>query len=148
MTSTNVDFIEQAVSKFNNLNQDDRLSVLELLYHQITDDIPASALSCMPTEGSVDLVTEIQKLSQPDQVVALRKLIHNQSGEAAISTDDYAAMEAECKLAFWYHLAQNLGGSVIAVPKDYLPTEEASEVLDLFEKNSVEEIMSFMLRVI
>ena len=148
MNSTNVDFIEQAVSKFNNLNQDDRLSVLELLYHQITDDISVSALNTMPNEGSVDLVTEIQKLSHPEQVVALRNLIHKESGEAAISTDDYAAMDAECKLAFWYHLAQNLGGSVIAVPKDYLPTEEASAVLDLFQKNNLEEVMSFMLRVI
>ena len=84
-----------------------------------------------------------------EQVLALRKLQNkNEGGETTISTDDYASMSAECKLAFWYHLAQNLGGSLVGVPKDYLPSEQATEVLDLFEAASTEEIISFMQQVL
>ena len=52
MTSTNINFSEQAVSKFENLNTDDRLTVLALLYSQIADDVPASALNS-PRRASI-----------------------------------------------------------------------------------------------
>jgi len=148
MTSTNVNFSEQAVSKFQNLNADDRLAVLALLFTQISEEVPASALNCMPTDGTTDLVGEIQNLSQPEQIIALRQLQSKECGETAISTDSYTSMDAECKLAFWYHLAQNLGGSVVGIPHDYIPSEPAAEVLDLFQMNSTEQIMSFMQQVL
>lgn len=149
MTSTNINFIEIAVSKFKNLNADDRLAVLALLFSKVSEEVPASAINCMPNDGTADLVAEIQKVSQPEQIVALRQL-QNQSegGETAISTDSYTSMNAECKLAFWYHLAQNLGGSVVGIPHDYIPSEPAAEVLDLFETASTEEITSFMQQVL
>lgn len=148
MTSTNTNFIEVAVSKFKNLNADDRLAVLALLFTQVSEEIPASALNCMPSDGTADLVGEIQKLSHPEQISALRQLQNEEGGEAAISTDSYISMDAECKLAFWYHLAQNLGGSLVSIPHDYIPSEPAAEVLDLFQMNSTEEIMSFMQQVL
>ncbi|MBD2607942.1 Orange carotenoid-binding protein [Scytonema hofmannii FACHB-248] len=149
MTSTNTNFTQQAVSKFQNLNADDRLAVLALLFTQISEEVPASALNCMPSDGTADLVAEIQNLSHSEQISALRNL-QNQSegGDTGISTDNYASMDAECKLAFWYHLAQNLGGSVVGIPHDYIPSEAAAEVLDLFQMDSTEEIMTFMQRVL
>jgi hypothetical protein len=149
MTSTNTNFTEQAVSKFQNLNADDRLAVLALLFTQISEEVPASALNCMPSDGTAELVEEIQKLPHSEQISALRNL-QNQSegGDTGISTDSYASMDAECKLAFWYHLAQNLGGSVVGIPHDYIPSEPAAEVLDLFQMDSTEEIMTFMQRVL
>ncbi|MBW4569590.1 MAG: Orange carotenoid-binding protein [Tolypothrix carrinoi HA7290-LM1] len=148
MTSTNTNFIEVAVSKFKSLNADDRLAVLALLFTQISEEVPASALNCMPNDGTADLVGEIQKLSQPEQISALRQLQNQESSEKVISTDSYTSMDAECKLAFWYHLAQNLGGSLVGIPQDYIPSEQAAEVLDLFQMNSTEEIMSFMQQVL
>ena len=149
MTSTNTNFTEQAVSKFQNLNADDRLAVLALLFTQIAEEVSASILNCMPSDGTADLVGEIQKLPHSEQISALRNL-QNQSegGDTGISTDNYASMDAECKLAFWYHLAQNLGGSVIGIPHDYIPSEPAAEVLDLFHRNSTEEIKNFMHQVL
>ena len=149
MTSTNIDFLEIAVSKFKNLNADDRLALLALLFSKVSEEVPASAISCMPNDGTADLVGEIQKVSHPEQIVALRKLQNkSEGGETAISTDNYASMNAECKLAFWYHLAQNLGGSLVGIPHDYIPSEPAAEVLDLFETASTEEITSFMQQVL
>jgi Orange carotenoid protein, N-terminal len=149
MTSTNIDFSEVAVSKFQNLNADDRLAVLALLFSEVSDEVPASALNYMPDDGTADLVAEIQNLSQPDQILALRQLQNKgEAGETLISTDHYASMDAECKLAFWYQLGRNLGGSVVGIPKDYIPSEQAAEVLDLFEMNSSEQIMSFMQQIL
>lgn len=148
MTSTNTNFIEVAVSKFKNLNADDRLAVLALLFSQVSEEVPASALNCMPNDGTADLVAEIQKVSQPEQIVALRQLQNQEGSEKVISTDSYTSMDAECKLAFWYHLAQNLGGSLVGIPLDYIPSEPAAEVLDLLQMASTEEIMSFMQQVL
>ena len=148
MTSTNIDFIEVAVSKFQNLNADDRLAVLAVLFSQINEEIPASTFNSIPNQGTADLVAEIQNLSQPDQILALRKLQNQEGEETTISTDSYASMDAESKLAFWYQLGENLGGSVVGIPQDYIPSEQAAEVLDLFEMNSSEEIMSFMQQVL
>lgn len=148
MTSTNIDFTEVAVSKFQNLNADDRLAVLAVLFSQINEEIPATALNSLPNDASADLVAEIQNLSQPDQILALRKLQNQEGGETTISTDSYASMNAESKLAFWYQLGENLGGSVVGIPQDYVPSEQAAEVLDLFEMNSSEQIMSFMQQVL
>ncbi|MCV3213120.1 hypothetical protein OGM63_06205 [Plectonema radiosum NIES-515] len=148
MTSTNVDFIELAVSKFQTLNADDRLAVLALLFGQVSEEVPASALNSMPSDGTADLVGEIQKLSHPEQISALRQFQNQEGSEAAISTNSYTSMDAECKLAFWYHLAQNLGGSLVGIPHDYIPSESVAEVLDLFHMNSTEEIMSFMQKVL
>ncbi|MBW4449925.1 MAG: hypothetical protein KME38_24575 [Spirirestis rafaelensis WJT71-NPBG6] len=148
MTSTNIDFTEVAVSKFQNLNADDRLAVLAVLFSQINEEIPASAMNSLPNHGTADLVAEIQNLSQPDQILALRKLQNQEGEETTISTDSYASMDAESKLAFWYQLGENLGGSVVGIPQDYIPSEQAAEVLDLFEMNSSEQIMSFMQQVL
>ncbi|MBW4610201.1 MAG: Orange carotenoid-binding protein [Hassallia sp. WJT32-NPBG1] len=148
MTSTNIDFTEVAVSKFQNLNADDRLAVLAVLFSQINEEIPATALNSLSNQGTADLVAEIQNLSQPDQILALRKLQNQEGEETTISTDSYASMDAESKLAFWYQLGENLGGSVVGIPQDYIPSEQAAEVLDLFEMNSSEQIMSFMQQVL
>ncbi|MBW4615291.1 MAG: hypothetical protein KME21_18845 [Desmonostoc vinosum HA7617-LM4] len=61
MTSTNLNFLETSVSKFQSLNPDDRLTVLALLYTEIADEIPAMALNCVPNESTANLVGQIQR---------------------------------------------------------------------------------------
>jgi hypothetical protein len=41
MTYTNVNFLEEAVSKFQKLDIDNRLTVLALIYSEIAYEIPA-----------------------------------------------------------------------------------------------------------
>ncbi|QFS44105.1 orange carotenoid protein N-terminal domain-containing protein [Nostoc sphaeroides] len=149
MTSTNVNFLEQSVSKFQSLDTDDRLSVLALLYTEISDEIPAIALNDVQNEKTANLVAQIQNLPQAEQVFALRQLVHQgEVGETAIPTQEYTSMNVDDKLAFWYHLAQNLGTTIIGVPDDYIPSEKATEVIDLLHTPNIEDLVNFFKRVL
>ncbi|MBD2353882.1 Orange carotenoid-binding protein [Tolypothrix sp. FACHB-123] len=149
MTSTNVNFLEQAVSKFNNLNADERLSVLASLYTQIADEIPAIALNNEPNEKTANLVAQVQKLPQAEQILALRQLFNpKEANNTSISIEEYAAMSPDLKLGFWYQLAQNLGTCMIGIPDDYIPSEESSAVLDLLDTPNIEDIVNFLKQVV
>jgi len=149
MTSTNIDFLEQGVSKFQSLDIDDRLTVLSLLYTEISGEIPAIALNDVPNEKTANLVAQIQNLPQAEQLFALRHLLNQDKvGETVIPTQEYASMSADDKLAFWYQLAKNLGVSVVGIPNDYIPSEKATEVLDLVQTPNIEEFMNFLKRVL
>ncbi|MHC5936673.1 orange carotenoid protein N-terminal domain-containing protein [Nostoc sp.] len=149
MTSTNINFLEQSVTKFQNLDIDDRLTVLALLYTEIADAIPALCLNNVPNEKSANLVAQIQNLPQAEQLFALRQLLNQEEvGETPISTQEYASISVEDKLAFWYQLAQNLGTTIIGVPNDYIPSEKATEVLDLLHTPNIEDLVTFFKRVL
>ncbi|MBN3871245.1 orange carotenoid protein N-terminal domain-containing protein [Nostoc sp. JL33] len=149
MTSTNVNFLEQSVTKFQSLDIDDRLTVLALLYTEITDEIPALCLNNVPNENSANLVAQIQNLPQAEQLSALRQLLNpDEVGETPIPTQEYTSISVEDKLAFWYQLAQNLGTTIIGVPNDYIPSEKATEVLDLLHTPNIDDLVTFFKRVL
>jgi hypothetical protein len=149
MTSTNVNFLEEAVSKFHKLDIDNRLTVLALIYSEIAYEIPAITLDCLPKERDKQLLSQIQELSPTEQILALRQFLRKDQGEdSIISTVDYASMKSDCKMSFWYHLAQNLGTTIVDIPDDYIPSEEASEVLELLHTTNVQEIVNFLARVL
>ena len=149
MTSTNVNFLEQSVSKFPSLDTDDRLTVLALLYTEISGEIPAIALNDVPNEKTANLVAQIQNLPQQEQVSALRQLLNQgEVGETVIPTEEYTSMNADDKLAVWYQLAQNLGTTIIGVPDDYIPSEKATEVVDLLDTPNIEDLVAFFKRVL
>ncbi|MEH1869104.1 MAG: orange carotenoid protein N-terminal domain-containing protein [Nostoc sp.] len=149
MTSTNVNFLEQSVSKFQRLDADDRLTVLALLYTEICDEIPSLCLNNVPNENTANLVAQIQNLPQAEQLFALRQLLNqDEIGQTAIPTEEYASMNVDDKLAFWYHLAQNLGTTIIGVPDDYIPSEKATEVIDLLHTPNIEDLVTFFKQVL
>ncbi|MEH2239273.1 orange carotenoid protein N-terminal domain-containing protein [Nostoc sp.] len=149
MTSTNINFLEQSGSKFQNLDIDDRLTVLALLYTEISDEIPALCLNNVPNEKTANLVAQIQNLPQAEQLFGLRQLLQQEEvGETAVPTQEYASMSADDKLGFWYQLAQNLGTSIIGVPNDYIPSEKATEVIDLLHTPNIEDLVTFFKRVL
>ncbi len=149
MTSTNINFLEQSVSKFRNLDTDDRLIVLALVYDEIAGEIPAIALNDVPNDRTANLVAQIQNLPQAEHLFALRQLLNqDEVGETAIPTEEYAAMNADDKLAFWYQLAKNLGTSIIGIPDDYIPSEKATEVVDLLNTPNIEDLVTFFKRVL
>ncbi|MEH2408322.1 orange carotenoid protein N-terminal domain-containing protein [Nostoc sp.] len=73
ITSTNINFLEQSVIKFQSLDIDDRLTVLALLYTEISDEIPALCLNNVPNENTANLVAQIQNLPQAKQLFAVTK---------------------------------------------------------------------------
>ncbi|MEH2320965.1 hypothetical protein [Nostoc sp.] len=74
ITSTNINFLEQSVIKFQSFDIDDRLTVLALLYTEIYDEIPAPCLNNVPNENTANLVAHIQNLPQAEQLSQELKL--------------------------------------------------------------------------
>ncbi|HYW21986.1 MAG TPA: orange carotenoid protein N-terminal domain-containing protein [Nodularia sp. (in: cyanobacteria)] len=150
MTSTtNINFLEPAVAKFKTLDIDDRLIVLSLIYHEIAYEIPAITSDCVPKDSDKQLLSQIQQLSTTEQIFALHQLLNKDEGEEKIiSTEVYTSMNIECKMSFWYHLAQNIGTTIVGIPTDYIPSEKATEVLELVHTTNVPEIVNFLERVL
>lgn len=146
MNSTNIDTLEVATKKFKELNVDDRLAVLALVYDEISDEVaPTTTQNDSQDEGAVNLVKQIQNSPSDKQVDFLRGLLSGVKGEG---TSDYNAMSADCKLLFWFQAAQNLGKSIVGVPADYIPTEPAAEVLELLHAHELENLVSFLKKAL
>ncbi|MBD2772654.1 orange carotenoid protein N-terminal domain-containing protein [Iningainema tapete] len=166
MTSTNVNRIEEAVSAFQSLDIDDRLAVLASLYTKISSAIPANAKDALPTQDAQSLVTQVEKLSQEEQVSALRDLLPAEKtdqdatmldpnpskalgelvtgGGTKLPTHKYGSMNSEGKLAFWYLVAQKLGSGFVGIPSDFQLTQPATQVLNLLESLNTEDLVSFL----
>ncbi|MFH7025967.1 MAG: orange carotenoid protein N-terminal domain-containing protein [Heteroscytonema crispum UTEX LB 1556] len=170
MTSTNINPLRQSISAFQNLDIDDQLAVLALVYKSIGDTIPANVVDSLPTQEASHLVAQIQQLSQEEQLHALRDCLPAeitdqdevmldphpskalaelvQGGGTTIPTGEYGQMQTESKLAFWYALAQKLGNGVIGIPNDYQPSEQATAVLNSLKSLSTDDLVSFLKRVL
>ncbi|WP_263985248.1 orange carotenoid protein N-terminal domain-containing protein [Dendronalium phyllosphericum] len=57
-------------------------------------------------------------------------------------------MSTEGKLAFWYLLGERLETTIIGIPSDYEPSEQAIEVLNSLESFNTERLVSFLKQVL
>ena len=158
-----------AVRAFNSLNGKDQLAALALIYKELASSIPADAMQAASSQVS-GLVTQIEQIPQDRQVDSLEDIItagKNEQGEIVldpnptkaltelftgggitISTDQYSAMDAQSKLGFWYQVAQKLGSSIPAIPSDFSPSSEVTDLLDLLKSLDDEQRLSFLKRVV
>ncbi|MEA5620598.1 orange carotenoid protein N-terminal domain-containing protein [Cronbergia sp. UHCC 0137] len=169
MTATNVGSITQASRTFQQLNIDDKLAILGLIYKEKSDQIPANIIDLLPTDRSVDLVAQIQQLSPQEQLFALRDLLpatrHDQDeimldphpskamvelshGGTTIPTGAYGEMNTEGKLAFWYLLAERLGSTIIGIPDDYHPSEPATTLLNSLKALHTNDLLAFLKQIL
>jgi hypothetical protein len=146
------DGTSQHIQTFKRLNTDDQLAVLALIYNQLAGSIPSGALGGASAKAS-RLVAQVEQLTHEEQVSALRDLIPAQKtdqnevvldphpsqamvelakGGNTVNVGDYASLDAESKLAFWYQIAQKLGNSVTGIPAEYHVPTEATEFVNSF----------------
>lgn len=165
MTYTNVNPVAQAVYNFHMLDVDERLGIIGLLYPQVSQKISTSDIESLPTQNAANLVSQIQQLSSEEQVFALRDLLSVSSnnpdeitldphpskatvelakGGKKVPTKEYAALNPESRLAFWYLLAQRLGNSITDITRDYDPSKQATEVLNSIKSLNTNELVSFL----
>lgn len=169
MTSTNLSSSQKAALAFQQLEIDDRLAVLGLVFSQIADKIPANATDSLPTENVANLVTTVQNLSSEEQLSALRDLLpanKNDQDEVmldpnpskalaelthggnTIPTGEYGHLKPEGKLAFWYLLAQRLRTSIMGLSSQYQPSAQATEVLNSLQSLGTDDLVSFVTKVL
>lgn len=91
LTSTNIRPVEQAISAFHRLDQNDQLGVLALLFKQVSGSVPANALNSDSTQNATGLIAKLQKLSEAEQVSALRDFLpvpkRNEDGKEVFTTN-------------------------------------------------------------
>ncbi|MBE9193042.1 Orange carotenoid-binding protein [Gloeocapsopsis crepidinum LEGE 06123] len=167
MTSTNMDSVNKSVAAFKQLDIDDRLAALALIYQEVASAVPANALQASPQVSG--LVAKIQELSQERQVDALRDLLpatrndQNEttldpnpskaltelvSGGNTVPTGEYGSMPTESKLAFWYQVAQKLGNGVVGIPSDYHPSAKVTELLSSLKSLDTDQKVSFLTQAL
>lgn len=161
MTSANMDTVKQSVQAFKQLSIDDQLAALALIYTKISGSIPSDALG---TSAS-GLVSQIEQMPQEKQVDALRDLLPAQktdqgevaldpnpskaltelvSGGETVPTGEYGSLSTESKLAFWYQIGKKLGSTMVAIPSDFSPSSEVTELLSSLGSLDVDQQMSFL----
>ena len=167
MTSANMDAVKQSVAAFKSLNINDRLAAMALVYSKAAGSIPSNAIKT-DSAGS-EVVTQIEQMSQEKQVDALRDLLSANKGDKdevgldpnpskaltelvsggnTFSTGEYSSMSSESKLAVWYQVGQKLGSTIVAIPSDYSPSKEVTELLNSLNSLEVDQQMSFLTQVI
>lgn len=167
MTSANMDSINKPVAAFKQLDIDDRLAALALIYQEVSSAVPANALKSSPEVTG--LVAKIQELSQERQVDALRDLLpatrndQNEttldpnpskalteliSGGNTVPTAEYGSMPTESKLAFWYQVAKKLGNGVVGIPSDYSPSAKITELLSSLQSLDTEQKVNFLTQAL
>ncbi|PPS45066.1 orange carotenoid protein N-terminal domain-containing protein [Chroococcidiopsis sp. TS-821] len=166
MTSANTDVLNQSVKAFKQLDIDDRLAAMALIYQDVASAVPPEVGNASEVSG---LVAKIQELSQERQVDALRDLLpasrndQNEttldpnpakaltelvSGENTVPTGEYGSMKTESKLAFWYQVAQKLGNGVVGIPNDYNPSAKVTELLNSLRSLDTEQKLNFLTQVV
>lgn len=167
MTSANMDSLNKSVAAFKQLDIDDRLAALALIYQNVAGSVPANALTS--SSEVTGLVGKIGELSQERQVDALRDLLpatkndQNEttldpnpskalteliSGGNTIPTSEYGNMPTESKLAFWYQVAQKLGNGVVGIPSDYSPSAKVTELLSSLQSLDTEQKVNFLTQAL
>lgn len=165
---TNTDAVKDSVAAFQRLNIDDRLAALALIYSKVAGSIPSEAIGNASPEAS-KLVSQVEKMSQERQVDALRDLIpankfdQNEqtldpnpskaltelvSGGNTVSTGEYGSLKPEAKLAFWYQVGQKLGSSFVAIPSDFKPSSEVTQLLQSLSSLDQEQQLGFLTQAL
>lgn len=168
MTAANTDAIKQSVKTFKNLNTDEQLATLALLYTKVSGSVSRESVAKASSSEVEGIVSKIEELSQERQVDALRDLLPANktdqdeitldpnpskaltelvSGGNTVPTAEYGSLSAESKLAFWYHVGQKLGNKVTAIPTEYNPTSKVKELVESLSSLDVEQQVSFLTQV-
>lgn len=146
MTSTNMDAINQSVAAFKRLPVDDQLAALALIYTEVAGSITPSTLKRTSPEVARRFVSQIEEMSEQEQLLALRDLLTG-AGSSPI-TLEYQSLDTNSKLSMWYQLAQGLGSTIAAIPTDYTVSTEVADFLTSLKSIDFEHLISFLSSVV
>lgn len=146
MTSANTDAHNESVAAFKGLAVDDQLAALALIYTEVAGSITSSTLKMTSPEVTGGLITQIEHMSQAEQLLALRDLLAG-AGSSPI-TIEYQSLDTNTRLAIWYQLAQGMGSAIAAIPSDYTVSSEVADFLTSIKSIDFEQLTSFLSSVV
>jgi len=146
VTSTSMDARDQSIAAFKSLPVDDQLAALAMIYTEVAGSITSATLKRTSPEVSMGFVTQIEEMSQQEQLLALRDLLAG-AGSSPI-TLEYQSLDTNSRLAMWYQLAQRLGSTIAAIPSDYTVSSEVADFLTSLKAMDFENLVSFLSNVV
>ncbi|HLO87843.1 MAG TPA: orange carotenoid protein N-terminal domain-containing protein [Nostocaceae cyanobacterium] len=163
MVSTNSNNLEQAVVDFQELDIDDRLLLLGLIYQQFVDSIPLDDLRAIAQPNVDILVQEIQQLTLEEQLTFLsdtlsKEEISQEETLLGVASElnnsnfypnrEYRLLNSESKLACWYLIAQNLAAIISDIPNEYFPTPPAIELFNFLRSLNINRLVFFLKQIL
>ncbi len=146
MTSTNVNPVNQVVAAFKELQVDDQLVALGLIYTEVSGSISATTLKLAESSVAQNLVKQIEQMPQQEQLLALRDILVS-SGSSPL-TLEYQTLDTTSRLAMWYQMAQEMGEAIAAIPKEHTVSAEVAEFLTSLKSMDFEHLISFLSSVV
>lgn len=144
-SKTDMDAISQSVSAFKSLPVDDQLAALALIYTEVAGSITPSTIKRTSPEVARRFVTQIQEMSEQEQLLALRDLLTGAGSSP--STLEYQSLDTNSRLAMWYQLGQGLGSTIAVIPSDYTVSAEVADCLTSLKSLEFEHLISFLSSV-
>ena len=141
-----MDAISQSVSAFKSLPVDDQLAALALIYTEVAGSITPSTLKMTSPEVAGRFVTQIEEMSEQEQLLALRDVLTG-AGSSPI-TLEYQSLDTNSRLAMWYQLGQGLGSKIAAIPSEYTVSAAVADCLGLLKSLEFEHLISFLSSVV
>ena len=141
-----MDALNQSVAAFKSLPVDDQLAALALIYTEVSGSITAATLKITSPEVAAMFVTQIEEMSQQEQLLALRDLLAG-AGSSPI-TLEYQSLDTNSKLAMWYQLGQRLGSTIAAIPSDYTVSAQVADFLASLKSMDFEHLVSLLSSVV
>lgn len=125
-TAKLVDAVENALAAIKRLSADDQLGLLWVLYENMGGAITPAAPGAARTQLIEGLLAQIKAMPHNEQLQVMRDLVNQVNTPV---TRSYGIFSNNCKLAFWYQLAEWMRtGEVIPMPRGYKLSPEACKV--------------------
>lgn len=141
-----MDANNQSVAAFKNLPVDAQLAALALIYTEVSGSITSATLKRTSPEVAVELVHQIEHMSQQEQLLTLRDLLIG-AGSSPV-TLEYKALATNSRLSMWYQLAQKMGSAIATIPSEYTISSELADFLNLLKSMEFEHLVSFLSSVV
>lgn len=141
-----MDVLNQPVAAFKNLNVNDRLVAMALIYTEVAGSITAATLKRNSPEVAKEFVHQIEQMSKEEQLLALRDLLTG-AGSSPL-TLEYQSLDTNSKLSMWYQLAQGMGTAIAGIPNDYTVSAEVADFLNSLKSMDFEHLVSLLSSVV
>jgi Orange carotenoid protein, N-terminal len=133
----------EAVNNFENLNADDQLAALYLIYKKMGDSVTPAAPNAANPNLAPMLLEDFLTLANDKQLEIMRDIANCKDTDYSRA---YGALTANNQLLVWFIWAEEMGNRVVGFP-DNAATSTVNQIVSQVENLSFEEQM-FLLREI
>jgi hypothetical protein len=132
---------QNLVTAFNQLDTDNKLAWLYLVYEKMGDSITPAAPAAAEPELAPILLGDYLDLSSEQQLEIMRDIVECKDTDYSRA---YGALKENNQLFIWYVWAEAMGDTVVDMPNNYQTTEEINNLLSQLEELGFEGQISVL----